>query len=242
MLAGAGCALAHRTASRPALERLESASWSQEEPGGREAFGRPERVQRPGVGRASRSSSPGPFRGVASARSCSPPCRRALSRARKGRTCLSGWSRRSSPSPVVTRVETEADLVRFLDHQGLNAWGYDLNHDNHAHETEVVNELRFVVTRDDAAIAPNCRGPAMPHATEAGSTAIPDARSRRSAPPSTLPSIRALAGSCCRARSTSSAPPNSGRASARPMFRKALRPTAPLGVFPSSMTTIASGP
>lgn len=52
----------------------------------------------------------------------------------------------------VTRVETEADLVRFLDHQGLNAWGYDLNHDNHAHETEVVNELRFVVTRDDAAI------------------------------------------------------------------------------------------
>jgi len=52
----------------------------------------------------------------------------------------------------VTLVDTEADLVRFIDHQGLTAWGYDLNHDNHAHQTEVVNELRFVITRDSAAI------------------------------------------------------------------------------------------
>jgi hypothetical protein len=53
----------------------------------------------------------------------------------------------------VSRLDTEADLVRFIDHQGLDAWGYDLNHDNHAHQTDVVNELRFVVTRHGAAIS-----------------------------------------------------------------------------------------
>ncbi|MCZ8315139.1 hypothetical protein [Phreatobacter sp.] len=52
----------------------------------------------------------------------------------------------------VTRVDSEADLVRFVDHQGLMAWGYDLNQDNHAHQTTLIDELRFVITRYGAAI------------------------------------------------------------------------------------------
>ncbi|MBY0363129.1 MAG: hypothetical protein K2X45_14590 [Phreatobacter sp.] len=53
----------------------------------------------------------------------------------------------------VTRLDIEADLVRFVDHQGLNAWGYDLNREGHADQTVVVNELRFVIARDDGVIA-----------------------------------------------------------------------------------------
>jgi len=52
----------------------------------------------------------------------------------------------------VTRVVTEADLVRFIDHQGLQAWGYDLNQNQHAHQTTVIDELRFVITGYGAAI------------------------------------------------------------------------------------------
>lgn len=53
----------------------------------------------------------------------------------------------------VTRLATEADLVRFIDHQGLKAWGYDLNLDQHAHRTMVIDELRFVITGYGVAIS-----------------------------------------------------------------------------------------
>ncbi len=142
----------------------------------------------------------------------------------------------------VTRADTEADLVRFIDHQGLNAWGYDLNHDNHAHQTEVVNELRFVVTRTARRSAPNSRGAAMYRAMKAGCTVIPTVRSRRSAPPSRPRSIPASVGSCCPAPETSSARPNNDRGSARPKSRTGPPPTSPPGVFPLSMTAIPSGP
>jgi hypothetical protein len=52
----------------------------------------------------------------------------------------------------VTRLRDEADLVRFIDHQGPKVWGYDLNLNGHADRTAVVNELRFVVSRDEEAI------------------------------------------------------------------------------------------
>ncbi|KAF0136564.1 MAG: hypothetical protein FD152_976 [Xanthobacteraceae bacterium] len=52
----------------------------------------------------------------------------------------------------VTTLESEADLVRFVDQQALNAWGYDLNQANHAHQTAAINELRFVISRDGQAI------------------------------------------------------------------------------------------
>lgn len=63
---------------------------------------------------------------------------------------------RQNPSGLaiafVTPLDTEADLVRFIDHQGLKAWGYDLNQGNHADRTMVIDELRFVIIRDGAAI------------------------------------------------------------------------------------------
>ncbi|MDP2802559.1 MAG: hypothetical protein Q8O26_11815 [Phreatobacter sp.] len=67
----------------------------------------------------------------------------------------------------VIRLDTEADLVGFIDHQGLQAWGYDLNHHNHAHQTEVVNELHFVITRDGVAISAEL--PWIGYAPQAGS-------------------------------------------------------------------------
>lgn len=53
----------------------------------------------------------------------------------------------------VARLDTEADLVRFIDHQGLKAWGYDLSQNQHAHQTMVIDELRIVITGDGAAIS-----------------------------------------------------------------------------------------
>lgn len=54
---------------------------------------------------------------------------------------------------TVSVLSSEADLVRFVDHQDLNAWGYDLNLSGHADQTTVINELRFVISRDGEAIS-----------------------------------------------------------------------------------------
>lgn len=53
----------------------------------------------------------------------------------------------------VSQLESPADLVQFLDLCGSNAWGYDLNLQNHADQTETVNEFRFVIAEDAGSLA-----------------------------------------------------------------------------------------
>ncbi len=142
----------------------------------------------------------------------------------------------------VTRADTEADLVRFIDHQGLNAWGYDLNHDNHAHQTEVVNELRFVVTRDGAAIRAELPWSGYVSRHESWLHSDPHCPIPALGPAFTAPIYPCLGWVCCPAPETSSARPNNDRGSARPKSRTGPPPTSPPGVFPLSMTAIPSGP
>jgi hypothetical protein len=52
----------------------------------------------------------------------------------------------------VSKLESQSDIVRFLDHCGSRAWGCDLNLQNHAHQTEVVNELHFLIATEASAL------------------------------------------------------------------------------------------
>jgi hypothetical protein len=53
----------------------------------------------------------------------------------------------------VSTLENGANLVRFLDQCGSNAWGYDLNLQNHADQTETVNEFRFAIIEETDSLA-----------------------------------------------------------------------------------------
>lgn len=53
----------------------------------------------------------------------------------------------------VSQLESPADVVRFLDHCGSNAWGYDFNLQNHADQSRIVNEFRFVIAGETDGLA-----------------------------------------------------------------------------------------
>ncbi|MCU0885552.1 MAG: hypothetical protein MUC44_11530 [Beijerinckiaceae bacterium] len=57
----------------------------------------------------------------------------------------------------VNTVDRAVDVVRFLEHQGLDVWGFDLNLENHADRTETVIELRFAISDDHGAIITELR-------------------------------------------------------------------------------------
>lgn len=57
----------------------------------------------------------------------------------------------------VSGVESRAEVVRFLEHQEWNAWGYDLNLENRAHENSTINELRFVISNERDVVAAELR-------------------------------------------------------------------------------------
>lgn len=52
----------------------------------------------------------------------------------------------------VSNLESQPEIVRFLDHCGSRAWGYDLNLQNHAHQTETVNEFHFLIASETSAL------------------------------------------------------------------------------------------
>lgn len=48
----------------------------------------------------------------------------------------------------VSRLESQAEIVSFLELCGSRTWGYDLNLQNHAHQAEAVNEFHFVIAAE----------------------------------------------------------------------------------------------
>jgi hypothetical protein len=57
----------------------------------------------------------------------------------------------------VMRLESQEAIVRFLEIQQPDAWGYDLNLENHASHILTINELRFVITPEVDAITSELR-------------------------------------------------------------------------------------
>jgi hypothetical protein len=92
------------------------------------------------------------FRRLTPAEASSGPFARDASESRSVRLDAAAYN-----IGVVSRIESPADVVRFLEHQELNAWGYDLNLEKRADEIATVNELRFAVLHEQKAVAAELR-------------------------------------------------------------------------------------
>lgn len=57
----------------------------------------------------------------------------------------------------VVRLESQEAIVRFLENQQPDAWGYDLNLENHASQILTISELRFLITPEEDAITSELR-------------------------------------------------------------------------------------